>query len=241
LAEATLHELGLLNASVTLCPRRPGYSPPLRAPGAPSPDIPPPAARAARVLGPRLAAWWWAVQAAQRRRRDPTHSPASGWSRRRGKERRFSQVELALHLEQAPDRDNRVVLGLDRDDLGLPRAALRWRWTARDQANLDRLRALVAEDLARAGLGRVRFADEVPLDPAAHHHLGTTRMHRDPEQGVVDEHCRVHGVANLFVAGSSVFPTGGCANPTLTIVALALRLADHLAPLASAPEAAPVR
>jgi choline dehydrogenase-like flavoprotein len=60
------------------------------------------------------------------------------------------------------------------------------------------------------------------------HHMGTTRMHVDPKQGVVDPDCRVHGVGNLFIAGSSVFPTGGYANPTLTIVALAIRLADHL-------------
>ena len=60
------------------------------------------------------------------------------------------------------------------------------------------------------------------------HHLGTTRMASDPKAGVVDADCRVHGVANLYIAGSSVFPTGGCANPTLTIVALALRLADYI-------------
>jgi choline dehydrogenase-like flavoprotein len=60
------------------------------------------------------------------------------------------------------------------------------------------------------------------------HHIGTTRMHTDPAQGVVDADCRVHDLTNLFVAGSSVFPTGGYANPTLTIVALAVRLADHL-------------
>jgi len=60
------------------------------------------------------------------------------------------------------------------------------------------------------------------------HNIGTTRMHREPRSGVVDENCRVHGVANLYVAGSSVFPTEGTANPTLTIVALALRLADHI-------------
>jgi choline dehydrogenase-like flavoprotein len=58
--------------------------------------------------------------------------------------------------------------------------------------------------------------------------MGTTRMQRDPSMGVVDENCRVHGVADLYVAGSSVFPTGGTFNPTLTIVALALRLADHI-------------
>ena len=62
----------------------------------------------------------------------------------------------------------------------------------------------------------------------ARHHMGTTRMHADPHRGVVDADCRVHGIANLYVAGSSVFPTSGAANPTLTIVALALRLAGHL-------------
>jgi choline dehydrogenase-like flavoprotein len=60
--------------------------------------------------------------------------------------------------------------------------------------------------------------------------MGTTRMHDDPKQGVVDRNCRVHGIDNLFVAGSSVFPTGGAANPTLTLLALTLRLADHLRP-----------
>jgi choline dehydrogenase-like flavoprotein len=60
------------------------------------------------------------------------------------------------------------------------------------------------------------------------HHMGTTRMHSDPKRGVVDGNCRVHGVSNLYIAGSSVFPTSGHANPTLTIVALALRLGDHL-------------
>ena len=67
-----------------------------------------------------------------------------------------------------------------------------------------------------------------PPDPNAHHHMGTTRMHPDPRRGVLDEHARVHGVSNLFVAGSSVFPTSGFANPTLTIVALTLRLAEHI-------------
>jgi choline dehydrogenase-like flavoprotein len=71
------------------------------------------------------------------------------------------------------------------------------------------------------------------------HHLGTTRMHRDPTKGVVDEHCRVHDVSNLYLAGSSVFPTGGYANPTLTIVALALRLADRLKSNTYAPTATP--
>jgi choline dehydrogenase-like flavoprotein len=69
---------------------------------------------------------------------------------------------------------------------------------------------------------------EVLMPGGTHHHMGTTRMHVDATQGVVDSSSRVHGVDNLFVAGSSVFPTGGYANPTLTIVALAVRLADHV-------------
>ena len=60
------------------------------------------------------------------------------------------------------------------------------------------------------------------------HHMGTTRMHRDPDQGVVDPDCRVHDLSNLFIAGSSVFPTAGRNVPTLTLVALAIRLGDHL-------------
>jgi choline dehydrogenase-like flavoprotein len=67
----------------------------------------------------------------------------------------------------------------------------------------------------------------------SHHEMGTTRMHDDPRQGVVDANCRVHGIANLFVAGSSVFPTYSFDNPTMTIVALALRLSDHLKTLFS--------
>ncbi len=70
--------------------------------------------------------------------------------------------------------------------------------------------------------GRIRGGE------AGLHHMGTTRMHVDPRQGVVDENSQVHGTSNLFIAGSSVFPSGGYANPTLTIVALALRLGDHL-------------
>jgi choline dehydrogenase-like flavoprotein len=151
----------------------------------------------------------------------------TGWSRLRGKPRRFAALELLLNLEQAPDPDNRVTLDAACDRFGLPKPALHWRWRALDQANLVRLRALVADELERHGLGRVEVAD-APPDPNAHHHMGTTRMHRDPRRGVVDEHTRVHGLSNLYVAGSSVFPTSGFANPTLTLVALSLRLADHL-------------
>ena len=94
---------------------------------------------------------------------------------------------------------------------------------------------MLARQLGRHGLGRLQVLveDDEFTWPAelggGRHHMGTTRMHADPKRGVVDANCRVHDVENLYVAGSSVFPTSGAANPTLTLVALALRLADHLA------------
>ena len=156
-----------------------------------------------------------------------------GWSELRAKRWRFDGFHVEIQVEHAPDPANRVMLGEDRDPLGLPRAAIRWRWSDVDLASLRRVQAILAEECARAGVGRLELppADappEVTAPGGIHHHMGTTRMHADERRGVVDADCRVHGVPNLFVAGSSVFPTGGYANPTLTIVAFAIRLADHL-------------
>lgn len=130
--------------------------------------------------------------------------------------------------------DNRVTLGPGRDDLGRPLPELRWRMSELDVASMRRSWLLLGEALAAAGHGRLEL--DWPDTPEAwrgaarggKHHMGTTRMHVSPRRGVVDADGRVHGTSNLFVAGSSVFPTGGFANPTLTIVALAVRLAGHL-------------
>jgi choline dehydrogenase-like flavoprotein len=138
------------------------------------------------------------------------------------------RVEIELNLEQAPDLENRVVLGRERDALGQPRAEVRWRWGAMDRASHERLRRRLATEIERRGVGRLEIRPGVALDPGAHHPMGTTRMSGDPALGVVDPDARMHGLSNLFVAGSSVFPTSGFANPTLTVVALALRLAAHL-------------
>lgn len=136
---------------------------------------------------------------------------------------------VLIDLEQLPSRENRVTLSSQLDAFGLRRLRLHWRWTAEDEANRQRILDVVERELDRAGLGRVRRITSAPPDPAAHHHMGTTRMHELASQGVVDADLRVHGTENLYVAGSSVFPTGGFANPTLTAVALAIRLAEHLA------------
>lgn len=151
-----------------------------------------------------------------------------GWSRHAAPARAYDGWTVWLNVEQLPHPDNRVVLGAARDVHGVPRVELHWRWREAQERHLARLRHHVAAALEDAGLGRVRVREGVRPDANAHHHAGTTRMHADPGQGVVDADCRVHALDNVWVAGASVFPTAGFANPVLTIVALASRLAGRL-------------
>jgi len=143
----------------------------------------------------------------------------------------------ALHVwcdsEQQPNPQSRVSLGSKRDRLGMREVVVDWQLVAEDKSKAAATARLLGTEVGRTGFGRLRsaFGDDGawPKDfQGNQHHMGTTRMHRDPAQGVVDENCRIHTMGNLYVAGSSVFPTGGASNPTLTIVTLALRLADHL-------------
>ncbi len=149
-----------------------------------------------------------------------------------GKQRTI--FRLSYWAEQSPNPDSRVSLYSELDALGQKKARLDWRLNGQDQRNIIRLHEILSEELGRAGLGRLRLDfdedsnDWLSMLRGSFHHMGTTRMHKDPKQGVVDADCRVHGISNLYVAGSSVFTTSGQANPTLTIVALSLRLADHL-------------
>lgn len=157
-----------------------------------------------------------------------------GWFRR---SRPFKAFYLYQHMEHAPNPDSRVALAAETDALGQPRAQLDWRFSELERRTLRHSVEILAAELGRIGLGRVRAAatDVETGWPSpyrglrgAWHQMGTTRMSDDPRLGVVDADARVHGTANLYVAGSSVFPTSGYTNPTLTLVALALRLADHL-------------
>jgi choline dehydrogenase-like flavoprotein len=149
---------------------------------------------------------------------------------------KFDPRALLVHCssEQMPNPDSRIGLGRTTDAFGLRNVTINWQLTAQDKRGMAASHRLFGAEIGRTGFGRFQSSvadDDVTWpkrmfgDP---HNIGTTRMHRDPRFGVVDENCRVHGVANLYVAGSSVFPTEGTANPTLTIVALALRLADHI-------------
>jgi choline dehydrogenase-like flavoprotein len=142
--------------------------------------------------------------------------------------------KVYIRFGQVPNRESRVTLAEERDRFGKNRVRLDWRLSTMDNHSVDRTREIIGLELGRAGLGRllVDLYDDYPVRPlylgAGRHHMGMTRMHIDPKQGVADENCKVHGISNLFVAGSSVFPTVGYANPVLTIVALAVRLGDHV-------------
>lgn len=137
-----------------------------------------------------------------------------------------------MMAEQVPDPSCGIYLSKGVDEWGLPKVGLRIKLDAKTLETIDKGHVLFASDL-KERLGAkvvtlIRRRESVNSYDWGYHHMGTTRMHRDPTHGVVDENCRVHELSNLYVAGSSTFPTAGIANPTLTIIALALRLADHL-------------
>ena len=146
------------------------------------------------------------------------------------------KISLACSSEQIPNPDSRVVLSTEKNKLGNPRANLDWQLSELDYRTIRENMLLIGAEFSRLGVGRVQLDEWIKTEEykwpkdltGGSHHMGTTRMSDDPSTGVVDKNCKVHGISNLYVAGSSVFTTGGQANPTLTIVALALRLAEHL-------------
>jgi choline dehydrogenase-like flavoprotein len=146
----------------------------------------------------------------------------------------LTRVNVTAILQPEPNPESRITLSSERDAVGVRRSRLDWRLTADDLRSVRRTMEIFASAVGHAGAGRVQLlhganGGEWPEETrGGWHHMGTTRMSEDPRHGVVDRDCRVHGVPNLFVAGSSVFPTSGSGSPTLTLVALALRLADHL-------------
>ncbi len=135
---------------------------------------------------------------------------------------------VVYFCEQPPDPESRVTLSRERDALGANRLVLNWKIASEVARSARRLQAVLQQRLERTGLGELDPGTGELMFTDASHHMGTTRMSVSPRTGVVDTECRVHGVHGLYVAGSSVFPSASHKNPTLTIVALALRLADHL-------------
>jgi choline dehydrogenase-like flavoprotein len=141
---------------------------------------------------------------------------------------------LHFDAEQSPNPDSRVTLADTTDVFGMKRLKVDWRFSDIDLESVVQSCRLISSALERSGAGTMLFRPEDIAEQirttcgVGSHHIGTTRMAGDPSRGVVDDNCRVYGIDNLYIASSSVFPTSGVANPTLTIVALAIRLADHL-------------
>jgi len=162
------------------------------------------------------------LQAIRSTTSEPAKGDALGW--------RFG---IGCACEQAPNPDSRITLSEERDALGLQRTKLTWRLRGADATSLHQNVRALARAWGGWGEGRIRilFPDREEWTEAegwGNHHMGSTRMAADPKQGVCDADCRVHDMSNLYIAGSSVYPTTGTVNPTLTLVALAVRMADHL-------------
>lgn len=145
--------------------------------------------------------------------------------------------QLYTRMEQAPNRESRVFLSSESDKLGIPYANLDWKLSEIDKNSLREFYKVIGVELGIANLGRLKLleflCDEADnswpeFTTPGNHRMGTTRMHSDPKKGVVDVNCKVHDIKNLFVAGASCFPTGGAVNSTFTLVALSLRLSDHI-------------
>jgi choline dehydrogenase-like flavoprotein len=148
-----------------------------------------------------------------------------------------SQPRLGISVEQQPNPLSRVTLGKATDSLGMPRTVLDWKLTDLEARSISVLAHAIAKEWKRLDLADLD-PDAVPIHGRelglhggytdASHHMGTTRMGTDPLSSVVDPRCRVHGYSNLYIGSSSVFPTGGFSNPTLTLMALSLRAADEI-------------
>jgi choline dehydrogenase-like flavoprotein len=149
----------------------------------------------------------------------------------------FKEYELFTRMEQSPNPSSRVFLDTEKDALGVPRANLNWQLTSLEKSSIRKLYELIGQQAGISGVGRVRLMDWLQDEQdntwpsflgGGWHHMGTTRMHEDPKKGVVDINCKVYGIKNLYIAGSSCYTTSAAPNPTLTLIALTLRLSDHL-------------
>ena len=256
LTEAMLREKKLLNTCAAIFPRRAGESVnPLRKrfPRGPRHNSPAVGASVgllralrARKIGPaqiRQAAvaalgivdilyYRWRKNYGMYARDAAYHLDSGGWSVNESDLTQFPAMEV-LHLtEQVPDRDNRITLGTGVDALGMPRVRQYWRLTETDIQGVAGALHAYKDGFAKAGIGELDLelnqgAPQV-MYASLHHPMGATRMHDDPKQGVVDARCRIHGTENCYIASAGVFPTGGYANSTLTVLALAIRIADDV-------------
>ena len=149
----------------------------------------------------------------------------------------YTSYELFTRIEQSPNPNSRVSLSTEKDELGMYRATLNWELLPLDKYSIRTMYKLIGEQAGLAGIGRLRMMEYLhdgkdftwpKSTGAGWHHMGTTRMSDDPKTGVVDADCKIHSISNLYMAGASCFATAGAANPTLTAIALGLRVSDKV-------------
>lgn len=150
--------------------------------------------------------------------------------------KKYVAYQMQIRMEQSPNPDSRITLGDKKDTLGIPEPLVNWQLTELERNSIKDMHIVLGKELIQSGVGRLHAPDWV-FDTSTEwpdtlgggwHHMGTTRMHNDLKKGVVDANCTVHGISNLHIAGSSCFTTAGAANPTLSLIALTLRLSKHL-------------
>jgi choline dehydrogenase-like flavoprotein len=147
-----------------------------------------------------------------------------------------AKLQVGLTSEQEPDPESRILLSEQTDALGMRRANVRWKVGDSAGRTLRLFAQLLVEQFHAANIGAIEVDDWIRDENSnwrehicdQYHHIGTARMSDSPREGVVDRNSRVHGIGNLYIAGSAVFPTSGHSNPTLTILALCFRLLDHI-------------
>jgi hypothetical protein len=227
LTEATLKQEQLLNARICFCSEFPGEG----SEGAKA------LFRCKQALLQKEQPGWSLAADIRTMLQEPVNTFAYGFTRFFHPRTLIKSTGFQVIIEPAPDPDSRVTLSLhQRDALGMPRVEVNWRLNDLVRRTADRTLNLLAQELRMTGVAEVEL--DAPFEggewpstmekEGTWHHMGTTRMHDSPLHGVVDRDCRVHDVANLYIAGSSVFPTAGANFPTITIAALSLRLAEHL-------------
>ena len=151
-----------------------------------------------------------------------------------GLQRRAKKFVLRGFLDQVPSADNRVLLSSKLDQFGQPKANIEWSFSDADKHSVLSFLDELDQSFTASGIGRVDYSllrdrAEWPITGIHSHFMGTTRMGKEPSTSVVDSNCLIHGLQNCYISGPSTFPTYGYANPFLTIAALSLRIADHLA------------
>jgi len=145
--------------------------------------------------------------------------------------------QLNTRIEQAPNPNSRITIDSEKDELGVPRANLHWQLTDFDKRSIRKIYQIIGKQIGIAGIGRLKLMEYLRDENdnswpdgtnGGWHHMGATRMSDNPKNGVVNANCMVHGISNLYVAGAGCYPTSGAPNPTLTLVALSLRLSDFI-------------